>query len=127
LVDGESCEDPFVTFGCGVTCVVLGGECGLSSQTIYSGITEKTCSPEGCPGDCNKDTEWCYKVYTCEPSGNYTWADTCTNIILGEGGLPITLLYYFCSDIFPIPTKCYSCEPAPNPTDIHYVEKDSCN
>lgn len=127
-VDGETCIEPFpLDFDCGMTCVLPGGLCGLYSTKDWSGFTEKICSPPGCPDDCIQDTHWCWKKYNCVPSNDYTWTDTCSNVIVAPGGYSMILPYYVCSDVFPIPTKCYSCKRSETPISIYYVDNDSCN
>jgi hypothetical protein len=106
--------------GCTGTCS-YGGSCSIDTQNVYSGVTAKTCNPEGCTGDCHKDTTWCYTTYNCVPSADYILLSQCTFAPSG-----IELDHAVC-DVLTFSWKCYLCTmdttPAEEPT---YVEYDSC-
>jgi len=125
LVDGESCIMD-AKIGCTGTCV-YGGSCGIDTQNVYSGVTEKTCNPQGCTGDCTSGTTWCYKTYNCVPSTTYIWLSQCTFTPSGPGGEPVTLDHVVC-DVLTFSAKCYLCTkdtiPVGEPTNVEY---DSCN
>lgn len=125
LVDGESCIMD-AKIGCTGTCV-YGGSCSIDSQKVYSGVTEKTCNPKGCMGDCSEDTTWCYKTYNCVPSTTYIWLSQCTFTPSGPGGDPVTLDHTVC-EVLTFSAKCYLCTkdtiPVGEPTNVEY---DSCN
>lgn len=124
----EICKIIEAGIDCATTCTVggPGGICGEPSEIRYSNVIEKICDPEGCPGDCNHDTHWCWKKYQCVGTEDYMSFATCSNIKM-VGGYPITLPYYECFNTVPFPGRCYSCAAADEPSDTHYVDNDSCN
>ncbi len=124
---GEYCEGPLNDIPCGHACVLLGFDCSTGSYKVYSHQTETICSPEGCPEDCNHDTQICWQEYECVPSETFVYTSECTNIIIGPGGTVITVPYYSCRDIFPMPPKCYSCMMDEIVIDSDTIEADSCN
>ena len=117
IIDGESCEDPDPPGEYEEYCqtCVIGDEC-LAAEKIWTGVTEKICSPEGCPGDCVQDTTLCWELYDCVPDTEYAWFLMCGMSQLGSIGCNIIA-----------PTKCYGCKESDTPLDDHYVDADSCN
>ena len=126
IIDGENCSTPPGTNLCESTCVMGGGDCGISSVKEWSGITEQICSPRGCSSDCHETTHWCWKEYACAPSGSSSWFDECTSYGVTPTGTPVFFPFHVCYSIFPIPTTCESCEQGEQ-IDEHDVEYDSCN
>jgi hypothetical protein len=124
IIDGEDCDPFFIDNPCSTTCVIGpdDGLCGFASMTEWSGITEKICNPEGCPGDCHHDTDWCSKTYACEPSGEFAYLDSCLNF--NPGFPPIPFIFHRCVTTYV--GKCQSCKKGAQ-IDRHDVDNDSCN
>ena len=123
IIDGESCNGD-LELGC--SCA-MGEECAPpSTRTVWSGATEKICSPRGCEGDCSDDTQWCSRMYQCEKTLDYTPCAICSNLVEGPGGIPYPGLIYNCYPLEPFQNRCYSCEQGVV-IDETTVDNDSCN
>ncbi len=126
LVDGESCETPLIPdTPCGVTCVLLGAECGIGTEKEWSGITEKVCDTEGCLLHCFHFTHWCWKKYACEPSGETVKWTRCG---IMTSGFPPEPVYWWpvCVDTFPLSEPCETCKRSDYPIDTDFVDYDFC-
>lgn len=124
IVEGQKCEPPFgsTIMPCASTCALVDGPCGFPLTKVWSGKTETTCSPEGCDGDCSKDTHWCSKTYDCVPSGNFETLSNCSTI--SSSYPPITYSFQRCVTGF---GQCQSCMEGPEPENPPEIQYDSCN
>jgi hypothetical protein len=132
LVEGENCEAPLPPYpepsDCSAMSCAIGDICSRPGiNIIWSGVTERTCNPVGCPGDCDEDITWCWKGYRCVRSGNYELFATCSD----QHCVPLVGCnpkgFFSCESVAPIPTKCYICEQSSEGLEVHYVKTDSCN
>ena len=127
-MDGEQCPTSQNNNTCKTGCA-MHGSCGYHINVrIYTGVTEKKCSPKGCPGDCNHKTTVCYTEYPCKKSNNfYSYTSVCTTMTSPPPPATPQLCYPpCCDDIFPIYGKCFLCEMDEDNPDPHDVDNDSC-
>ncbi len=123
LVNGTTCsgsDDPYNS------CAMEVGECTPSTRTEWSGVTEKTCNPRGCIGDCSDDTHWCSRTYQFVKTTNFTPCAICTNLWEGPDGIPYPGLIYHCYAVEPAQINCYSCRQGAIIAEPN-VENDTCN
>jgi hypothetical protein len=121
IVDGEDCHG-ISTFCSGCEMPEVG--CSWQANTIiYENVTEKTCNPNGCLGDCSDDEKVCYTQFTCVPFDTGAPLSYCASY---SGNPPIPVPPYCASTLQPF--ECYICveDAEPGQSIVHKVHNGSC-